>query len=248
MAFNPVDFTDNEKPLPVILMLDISGSMSSGDKIKQLNAAVRTMINELKNTVANEISINLCVISFESDAKVYVPMTPIENVQWCDLTPGGGTELSKALKLAKSIIEDREQVPSRAYRPAVILVSDGMPFNGWQKPMKDFIENGRSSKCDRMSMLIGDIAAKSVMEEFLKGSGNQLFFATDASQIGKFFKFVTMTTKARTLSKTPNATISMPSFDKENLLSDTVIARTPFNEGPAPTVVSSSSSEEDDDE
>ena len=177
-------------------------------------------------------------------------MTPVENIVWHNLSAGGGTNLSAALYQAKSLIEDKEVVPSRAYRPAVILVSDGYPNYNWEKSMKEFIETGRSSKCDRMAMLIGESGAASVMNEFLKGSGNPLFFARDANDISKFFKFVTMTTTTRTLSQAPNTVVAMPTFDKENMLGETVVPNASKSvqaySGPAATVAADSDSEDDD--
>lgn len=249
MAFDPSNFTTNSKPLPVLLLLDVSGSMY-GSRITELNKAVNIMINEFKTTVAKEISLQMSVITFSNNANVHIPMQSVENITWKDLSASGGTNLSSALNLAKSMIENKDIVPSRAYRPAVILVSDGYPNDNWKESMRVFIESGRTSKCDRMAMLIGEQRAVEVMNEFLKGSGNRLFYANDAKDISTFFKFVTMTTTARTLSKTPNTIVAMPTFDKENTLLDTVDSdaqNTSHNySGPAATVLANSDSEDDD--
>lgn len=251
MAFDPSNFTTNSKPLPVLLLLDVSGSMY-GSRITELNKAVNIMINEFKTTVAKEISLQMSVITFSNNANVHIPMQSVENITWEDLSASGGTNLSSALDLAKSMIENKDIVPSRAYRPAVILVSDGYPNNGWEESMRVFIESGRTSKCDRMAMLIGEREQRAVevMNEFLKGSGNRLFYAKDAKDISTFFKFVTMTTTARTLSKTPNTIVAMPTFDKENTLLDTVDSdaqNTNHNySGPAATVFAYSDTEDDD--
>jgi len=248
MAFDASKYTTNAKPLPVLLLLDVSGSMS-GRNIDELNKAVSLMINEFKRTVAKEISLFVSVITFSNNANIHIPMQPVEGITWHDLSASGGTNLSAALYQAKSMIEDRNIVPSRAYRPAVILVSDGYPNPNWEKSMREFIESGRSSKCDRMAMLIGESGAANVMNEFLKGSGNPLFFARDANDISKFFKFVTMTTTTRTLSKAPNTVVAMPTFDKENILADTVVQNDSNSgqaySGPAATVVADSDSEDD---
>ncbi len=217
MALDASEFTDGAKPMPVILLLDISGSMS-GSKISTLNSAVETMINSFKKVAAEQVVIQLAVITFESNASLYLPLQPVENVSWHGLSAGGGTNLQDALKMAKRMVEDRSVIPSRAYRPVVILVSDGYPFDGWEQPMADFIGSGRSQKCDRMSMLIGDNSAASVMEQFLRGSGNRVFFANDASDIPTFFRFATMTTVSRATSQTPNVTVSMPDFPSQNTI------------------------------
>ncbi len=222
MALDASEFTDGAKPMPVFLLLDISGSMSWGDKIGTLNRAVETMIASFKKVAAEQVSIQMSVITFESRARLHIPLQPVENVTWSDLRADGGTNLADALTMAKNMIEDRSVVPSRAYRPVVILVSDGYPFDGWERPMNSFINSGRSQKCDRMSMLIGDNSAASVMEQFLRGSGNRVFFAKDAGDIPTFFHFATMTTVSRANSGAPNTTIAMPAFASENTLAATV--------------------------
>ncbi len=221
MALNASEFTDGAKPMPVILLLDISGSMR-GEKISKLNSAVENMISALKNISAEQVAIKLSVITFDNNAHLHLPLDFVENVTWNKLSAAGGTNLAAALKMAKEIIEDRKVIPSRSYRPAVILVSDGRPNYGWEKSMNDFIDNGRSQKSDRMSMLIGDTSAASVMEQFLKGSGNRLFFANDANDIPVFFHYATMTTVSRAQSQNPEVTVSMPKYEARNTLTETV--------------------------
>lgn len=221
MALDASEFTDGAKPMPVILLLDISGSMG-GSKISTLNSAVETMISSFKKVAAEQVFIQLAVITFESSASLLIPLQSIENITWRELHASGGTNLRDALVMAKGMIENRNIIPSRAYRPVVILVSDGYPFDGWEQPMADFIGSGRSQKCDRMSMLIGDNSAATVMDLFLKGSGNRVFFANDAQDIPKFFHFATMTTISRATSRTPNTTVAMPEFDPQNVLAATV--------------------------
>ncbi len=218
MAFKAGEYTDEAKALPVILLLDISGSMS-GSKITTLNQAVRTMLEEFKRISSGETQIRFGVITFESEARVHIPLQNVENVSWRDLHAGGGTNLMDALVLVKNLYEDRNVIPSRSYRPTVILVSDGMPDSGWEDPMKAFITTGRSIKANRMSMLIGDNSAAQVMLQFLQGSGNPLFFARDAGDISKFFQYVTETTTAQ--AKNPDDPVASPTYDPENTIAAT---------------------------
>lgn len=255
MAFNLNKYVSPAKPLPIILLLDTSGSMSCDNRIDRLNDAVRKMIEEFKDAVQKEVSIQLAIVSFSNEPVLQLPYTSPERITYHDLQASGGTELGKALNLVKKIIEDKEITPSRAYRPLVVLVSDGQPFPGWELPMKQFIEDGRSAKCDRMSMFIGpnDENAEAVMREFLRNTANEVFLAEDAARITDFFKFVTMSTIARTKSQNPDIAIPLlpsPTIHKKkeqavetNVMSETI-----------PTVTVqledreiSSDSEEDDD-
>lgn len=220
MAFNLNKYVSPAKPLPIILLLDTSGSMKIDDRIGKLNTAVKTMIEEFKDAVQKEVSIQLAIVSFSNDPVLQLSYTSPENIKYKDLDANGGTELGKALNFVKEMIEDKEITPSRAYRPLVVLVSDGEPFPGWESPMKNFIDEGRSAKCDRMSMFIGPEgdnceAVKSVMQEFLRNTSNEVFHAKDASHITDFFKFVTMSTIARTKSQNPD--IAIPLFTESNV-------------------------------
>ncbi len=188
MVFEPALFDDFDKPTFVFLLLDIGGCMD-GDNIRILNKAVETMITYFKKaTNQNRMSIHLSVITFDNHAKLHIPLQPVENVTWCNLSAGGGTNLADALVMVKTMIEDRCAVPSRAYRPVVLLVSGGYPNDGWEKSMNDFINTGRSSKCDRMSLLIGDSSATSGMEKFLQCSINSVCFASNADCSATFFE------------------------------------------------------------
>ena len=208
MAFDPSKYTiAKAKPLPVILLLDTSGSMASGgeqSKIAELEIAVRDMIKDFAHEEQLETEIHVSVITFGHEVKLALPYTNSSNVQLNKLEANGMTPMGAALRMAKDMIEDKEITPSRAYRPLVILCSDGAPNDSWEEPMQNFIKERRSSKCDRMAMAIGRDANEDVLKRFLEGTENPLFYAKDASALHKFFKFVTMSITRRSRSQNPN--------------------------------------------
>jgi uncharacterized protein YegL len=85
-----------------------------------------------------------------------------------------------------------------------VLVSDGQPTDSWEKPLEDFISEGRSSKCDRMAMAIGSDADETVLKRFIEGTPHDLFHAENAGQLHEFFQRVTMSVTMRTHSQNPN--------------------------------------------
>ena len=206
MAFDPSKYTvAKARPLPVILLLDRSGSMS-GEKINTLNSAVNEMISSFKTAGQGEVDINLGVISFGDGGATYdLPLQSVVDITGIALQANGGTPMGMALKMAKDLLEDKEVIPSKGYRPAVVLVSDGAPNDGWEQPMSDFISGGRSSKCERFAMAIGTDQNDPVLNKFLSGTENKVFLASDASKIRDFFKFVTMSVSVRSRSQNPNA-------------------------------------------
>ena len=202
--FDPKKFTiPTAKPLPVVLLLDVSGSMS-GDKIDNLNKAVKDMLNTFAEEEKMETEILVSVVTFGSQVELHLPYTKASQVEWSPLLADGMTPMGAALQMAKAMIEDKETTPSRAYRPTVVLVSDGQPNDSWERPLDQFITEGRSSKCDRMAMAIGRDANETVLKCFIKGTPHELFYAENAGQIHEFFQRVTMSVTMRTQSKNPN--------------------------------------------
>jgi uncharacterized protein YegL len=209
MAFDPSKYTvAKAKPLPVVLLLDTSSSMNAGgeqSKIAELDSAVREMIKDFAHEEQLETEIQVSVITFGYEGvKLALPYTNASKVEMKKLEAQGNTPMGTALRMAKDMIEDKETTPSRAYRPLVILCSDGEPNDDWQEPMDKFIKDGRSSKYDRMAMAIGSDANEAVLKRFIEGTENPLFYAKDASSMHKFFKFVTMSVATRSHSQNPN--------------------------------------------
>ena len=210
MAFNPADFTVEEpKSIPVVLLLDTSYSMS-GQPIDMLNKAVKAMIAEFKKAETMETFIKLSIITFgsENGVDLHTPLTEVSKIDFQPLNVAGATPMGTAFKMAKAMIEDKEIFKGRDYRPAIVLLSDGAPTDDWEQPLSDFINNGRSSKCDRMAIAIGS-ADESVLQKFIAGCENPLFYAEDASKIIDAFKKITMSVTMRTKSVNKNQTINI---------------------------------------
>jgi hypothetical protein len=204
------DFTVFEaRPLPLILMLDSSGSME-GDKINILNAAVREMLQSFANEDDISAAINVGVIQFGRTVGWHQPLLPVEDVidQWSDLTASGKTPLGQALTLLRDSLEDRNIVSSRAYRPTIVLVSDGKPTDDWGGPMAELLASPRASKAARFAMGIGADADSVILSQFIdSASGSRVFEAHEAGRMQKFFRFVTMSVTTRTRSGNPNEII-----------------------------------------
>lgn len=206
MAFNPSKYkVPQAKPLPVILLLDVSGSMS-GEKIEKLYDATVEMINSFVQEAIRETVINLGIITFGETVDLHTSFTSVSKLQNNGISKfvaSGMTPLGSALTMAKDIIEDKKMVPSNAYRPAVVLVSDGAPNDSWKTPLKEFITTGRSSKCQRFAIAIGNDADKAMLAEFT-GDNNTVYFAEDASEISSNFSKITMSVSMRSKSVNPN--------------------------------------------
>jgi uncharacterized protein YegL len=198
------------RPLPVLLLADISGSMQAHGKIDALNDAVEDMIQSFAGEEVGHAEIQVGVITFGREARLHQPLTSAKEMRWTPLTAHGSTPMGAALDLVRTMLEDREQIPSRAYRPAVILISDGEPTDKWEEPLQQLLRSDRGARASRFAMAIGADANKAVLESFLDGSDAPLFDAAEARQIRQFFRWVTMSVSMRSRSTNPN---QIPALD-----------------------------------
>jgi uncharacterized protein YegL len=202
------------RPLPVLILADVSGSMSEHGKIDSLNQAVAEMIKSFAAELPDRAEIQVSIITFGGDrAKVHSDLTPAAKAPWTAMLASGRTPLGEAVSLATAMIEDRQRIPSRAYRPAIVLVSDGQPTDEWKDPVQRLLTSDRGSRADRFALGIGDDADKAMLAAFLADSSKPVLKAGDAGQIQAFFRWVTMSVTARSRSASPNAATVQPPPD-----------------------------------
>ena len=199
MAFDPSKFSvKTPKSIPVLLLLDVSGSMY-GDKIDSLNEALKDMLDGFKQAQTLETFIKLSIITFGSSINLHTELKPVSDIeQISPLRADGWTPLGAALSMAKEMIEDKDIFISGDYRPTIVLLSDGEPNDDWINPLNDFVNSGRSSKCDRLAIAFGKDADTNMLNTFIDGCENPLLYAEDAKDIHKVFKKVTMSVTMRT--------------------------------------------------
>lgn len=203
------------RPLPVVIGIDRSGSMDADGKIEALNIALINFIESLKQEDASKAEIHLALFSFGGESAICdIPLQPIQQVSILQFTASGKTPMGSAFLQMKALIEDKDQIPSRAYKPTIVLLTDGLPTDDWQSAMYALIQEGRSSKAFRIAMAIGDDADKAMLAQFAS-EPEYLISGENARDIRKFFRFVTMSVTQRMKSQSPDQpqTPEMPDDD-----------------------------------
>ena len=193
------------RPLPVIVAVDKSGSMSADGKIDALNLALRDFINSVKDEDP-AVDLQIAIFSFGgSNASCDLPLTSVSEIDAdkYTCTAYGRTPMGQAFAMIKEMIEDRDIVSSRSYKPTIVLLTDGIPTDEWKTPLQNLISEGRSSKAFRIAMGIGDDADKDMLSLFVS-SPDLLVSGDSARDIKKFFRFVTMSVTSRMKSQTPD--------------------------------------------
>jgi len=206
MATTLKSFTHNKaRALPVILLADVSGSMSVNGKIQALNQAVSEMVATFAAEEEGRAEIQVAVITFGGTAQLHLPLQAASEVSWEAMGATGGTPMGRAMELAADLIDDREAIPSRAYRPTIVLVSDGMPTDSWEQGLARLTGEGRGAKAFRMALGIGADADEAMLARFVGGEEPTVYKAEDARRIRDFFQFLTMSVTSRSRSANPNA-------------------------------------------
>ena len=216
---NLKEFTvQSARPLPVIVLADISGSMSADGKIDVLNNAVAEMIATFAEEDDSRAEIHVAVITFGRDrAELHKPLGPATATEWESMIASGRTPMGEAFALARTMIEDRDTIPSRAYRPTLVLVSDGMPTDDWRGPLEQLLQSERAAKAARFAMGIGADAERETLSAFLANAEGRVFDAHEAREIKKFFRWVTMSVTARSRSTNPNSVVMSEPTDLDDI-------------------------------
>ena len=160
---NSLDTMNPAPRCPVILLLDTSSSMS-GRPIDELNQGLRQFIQETADDEAAGMSVELEVITFDNDADVAMPFTPISEVERepDELVADGMTSLGAALRLASSHLRERRNLYKRSgissYRPWVVLMTDGEPNDDWVQAAGEMRQLGEEGKIQYIGIEIGDDA------------------------------------------------------------------------------------------
>lgn len=207
------------RPLPVIILADTSGSMSVDGKIDALNASIKDMISTFSEEGRRQAEIQLVLITFGgSKAEMHLPLIPAHEVKdFKPMVASGPTPMGGAFELATEILKDHERIPSRAYRPALVLLSDGHPTDDWKKGFDKLRTSDRAQKAMRFAMAIGSDADETMLNEFVNDDEAPVFKAHQARDIHRFFKAVTMSVTARSRSQSPN---EIPAIDFDEINDD----------------------------
>lgn len=158
-----------QRPLHFIILADCSGSMASDGKMRALNAAIQEALPHLVDVADGNPHAELLVrcIAFSTGAKWHVERpTPVDEIQWQDLTSGGYTDLSAGLDLLRSVLTV-PPMESRALPPAIVLISDGMPTDDYLDSLQRLEAEPWGARSVRVAVGIGRDADHEMLVRFM---------------------------------------------------------------------------------
>lgn len=118
--------------LLVYLLLDTSGSMQ-GEPIEAVNSGMEALVGALRQDPYALETVHLTVMTFDSEAKIVAPLTPIEDMVLPQITTprSGPTHLGLALEMLGAqvkmdVVKSTDSVKGD-WAPFLFVMTDGKP-------------------------------------------------------------------------------------------------------------------------
>ena len=156
--------------LPICICVDASYSMNFGSRMAQVNEGIRSFILEIKNNIYAVDAVELCIVSFGSNARVErgFELTTAKDrktgveYQYRDIVADGSTTMGQAVGLALAQIRERERMYQNCgittYKPWLILISDGKATDSIREATASVLDLQRSGRLKVLCIGVGEEA------------------------------------------------------------------------------------------
>jgi uncharacterized protein YegL len=198
------------RQLQMVLLLDASGSMA-GEKIASLNYAIRSALSEMCQVASEnpEVDMRLSAVRFSNEAEWHIPdPTPVNDVEWQDISAGGETAMGQALGLVGEMFNS-DRFSGRQLPPVVLLVTDGYSTDDFDTAFAEFLQIPAAAHATRLAVAIGDTADFETLDDFVdrENTGIAPLRARNAPELVRYIKWAT-TAPVKATSSPTNAPTS----------------------------------------
>ena len=189
------------KVLPIIYVLDVSGSMG-GQPIGSLNQAMRETMPILKEIEKTNVGahVKIGAVTFGSQVSwVSHGLEDIEDFIWNDANAAGLTELGEVLKELNDKMSRSKMFQSDTgfKLPVLIFLSDGAPtdkYSSWEAELdKINSENKWFKESTKIAIALGDYADKAVLTKIVDGQPEAVIEMDNLEKLKKLISVISAT-------------------------------------------------------
>jgi Ca-activated chloride channel family protein len=166
-------------------VVDVSGSMAEPGRLDLVQAALHTLVDQLRDTDA------VAIVAYESAAKVLRPMTEVRSRSVLhraidDLRTGGSTNLEEGLVTGYRVARE-------GFRPGatnrVILLSDGLANvgNTTAEPILEQIREEAAKKISLLGVGVGSEYGDALMERLADEGDGFVTYVSELAQARQLF-------------------------------------------------------------
>lgn len=198
--------------LPVYILLDTSGSMR-GEPIHSVNVGLQSMLSALRQDPYALESVHLSIITFDLEAKIYLPLTPLDQVQLTDIDvpSAGATFMGAALELlAEQVTQQLQKSTDEVkgdWRPLLFMMTDGSPSDvyAYQQAIPVI------QQLNFASIVACAAGPKAKQDHLLQLTDKVVVLDTmDAASFAGFFKWVSASVVVGSSSAGISGSVSLP--------------------------------------
>lgn len=187
------------KDLPVIFVIDTSGSMLDDGKMTQVNSGMYETVEILKDFSKKNADTNLKIgiLKFSSGCEwVTNGLEPFSDFEYEDLEAGGLTDLGAALNELDSKLSRHKDgflgTMIGSNMPIIIFLTDGWPNDDWEKPLENIWNNNKWFKhkdTTKIGIAIGKDADEKVLISIV-GTNEAVCRVKDLTTLGKLLRCI----------------------------------------------------------
>ena len=181
----------------------------AGEKIQQLNFAIREALPAMQDTALENPNARILVraVTFSDGARWHIGTpTAVADFRWTDVTPGGVTDMGAALVL----VAEQLKIPpmsDRALPPVLVLISDGGATDDFSAGLKALMAEPWGKKAVRLAIAIGRDADHDVLTRFIGTGELKPLQASNAQDLVGFIKWAS--TAVLKAASSPASTVTV---------------------------------------
>lgn len=203
-----------KKLLPIIYIIDSSGSMDANGNMTKVNEAIQDTMDILKEKAVESADAEILIgaLKFATGAEwVFDGLKSTDDFYWNDIQAGGMTYLGDALEKLNAKMSRSEFFADKiGFKcPVLIFMSDGYPNDpgdSWRKSLEKIRQNKWFANSIKIAIAVGKDADRDVLIEVVDNNPEGLITVKDTAKLKDLIVAVTLTaSKIGSVSRPPAA-------------------------------------------